>query len=259
MKVVSLHLYPLKSGAGISVQQMDWSEQGPVMDRFWMLVDPDGKFMTQRQFPQMALIRTQISNGKVRFTTAEANSMELPIQMKAPKSRSVQIWGQDVEADLQFQFAHDFFSDYLKTKCQLVQFSNQTQRPVKNLNHTVRFPDQYPVLLVNQKSIDDLNSKIQQPIDASRFRPNIVIDGEIPFSEDHWTSLKIGEHVFTNLKPCSRCKIITIDQKTGKSETSEVLTKLSEYRRFENKVNFGIHMIHSGNHPIRVGDAVEIL
>ena len=122
----------------------------------------------------------------------------------------------------------------------------------------VSFADGYPILLANSASLNDLNSKLSSPIEMNRFRPNIVVDGNLPFAEDNWKRIKIGDVSFKVAKKCARCHVININQDTGLS-SKEPLKTLSTFRKEGNKVNFGINLIPESTGIIHDKDSVVIL
>jgi uncharacterized protein YcbX len=125
-------------------------------------------------------------------------------------------------------------------------------------NEIVSFADAYPFLIIGQSSLDDLNSRLEEKLPMNRFRPNFVFDGGEPYEEDNWKKFKIGEVIFEAVKPCSRCVTTTIDQENA-AKTDEPLKTLSSYRMINNKVMFGMNLIHEGTGILRVGDEIEVL
>jgi uncharacterized protein YcbX len=89
---------------------------------------------------------------------------------------------------------------------------------------TTAFSDGFPLLLASEASLKDLNARLasrgKSAVPMERFRPNLVIDGKAPFEEDGWSRLRVlgksgGDTLFGVVKPCARCKMPTIDQRTG--------------------------------------------
>ena len=122
----------------------------------------------------------------------------------------------------------------------------------------VSFADGYPALLASEASLADLNSRLAAPVPMNRFRPNLVVDGTEAFAEDGWSRIRIGEVVFRVVKPCDRCVVTTIDQKTGKAG-KEPLRTLSRYRKKDGKVYFAQNLIPDAPGTLRRGDPVEVL
>ena len=127
-----------------------------------------------------------------------------------------------------------------------------------NSDIQVSFADGFPFLIISQASLDDLNSRLDSPVEMNRFRPNIVVSGSKPFEEDTWKEIQIGECRFQIVKPCARCEITTINQQTAE-RGKEPLRTLATYRRDGNKVLFGQNMVALNTGKISVGDAVKIL
>jgi hypothetical protein len=125
-------------------------------------------------------------------------------------------------------------------------------------NDITSFSDGYPVLLIGQASLDDLNGRLDQPVPMNRFRPNIVFSGGTPYQEDGMKHFKVDGLDFFGVKPCGRCVMTTINQDTG-SVGQEPLKTLSLYRTANNKVNFGQNVLHTGFGRIKVGDEIRII
>ncbi len=158
----------------------------------------------------------------------------------------------------------------MATNCRLVRLNENTKRKVnpfyavRKFQDVVSFADGYPILLIGEGSLDDLNSKLEKPIPMNRFRPNLVVKGSEAFAEDTWKKIRIGETIFHLVKPCARCVMTTIDQKTGISDGKEPLKTLATYRLVKksgkSKINFGQNLIaDSFGGIVKVGDKIEIL
>lgn len=261
--VQSLHLYPVKSCGGLTVPHFFVNSAGPEWDRQWMLVDNNGVFLSQRQYPQMALIKTQVDSEGMTIGFGQ-QFFRVSHGTQAKKTMMVQVWKDQVEAALEPQLFSDLLSQFLGVKCFLVRFSSTSKRPLsktaemKILAPQVRFSDKKPLLLVNTSSILDLESKSSESDLSARFRANIIVNGIAPFVEDQWQRIQIGEVVFSQITPCSRCKMIDIDPLTAEPR-GQILKTLAEYRRSENKINFGVHLVPENEGRISVGDQVLVL
>jgi hypothetical protein len=262
MKVLSLHLYPLKSCQGQKVETLTISSEGPVGDRQWMLIDDNGVFLSQRTVPKMATVQVMLNEqglslglGKQFFVAPASSAFKRPV--------SVEVWGTKFEAALEADLFSQAISQYLGLSCRLVRYAPFSKRsvgtPTASWQTEVRFSDSRPLLLLNTKSLEDLNQRLSTPVEMNRFRGNVIFEGVEPFEEDHWARIQVGEVVLSQPKLCSRCKIITLDQITGASAGSEPLKTLSGYRRDGNKVNFGVLWIPENAGVIKRGDSLQIL
>jgi len=121
----------------------------------------------------------------------------------------------------------------------------------------VSFADGYPLLMISEESLSQLNEKLTHPIKMDRFRANLIVKGGHPHIEDEYHDIQVGKVRLKALKPCSRCSVITIDQATTQ-KTKEPLATLSEYRKVGNKVLFGQNLIlqSSDDYEFKVGDLV---
>lgn len=238
-------------------------QKGFALDRRWMLVDSEGKFITQRVYPQMALLRTAISKDFLEVFNIDnpQDKIQIPLDAELEETMNVQIWDDKVNAALVNSSFDKWFSQMLSMDLRLVKMPESTQRKVNPKyaidNESVSFADGMPYLLIGQESLNDINSRIDHPVPMNRFRPSIVFSGGHPFMEDDFRSLQIGEIDFHVVKPCGRCVIITINQDTAE-KGSEPLKTLATYRTVDNKVMFGQNMIATSFGELKVGDQVQL-
>lgn len=263
-KLSELNIYPVKSLGGISLSEAEVTDRGLKYDRRWMIVDGDEKFLTQRTHPQMALLKTKINHNKLILShkTKDIPPLVIPINSKITETTIVNIWDELVTALLVGKYADEWLSDVLDCRCRMVFMPEETERFVNRSyaaqNEIVSFADAFPFLIIGQSSLDDLNSRLKEKVPMNRFRPNFVFNAGKPYEEDNWKKFKIGEVIFEAVKPCSRCVTTTIDQENA-AKTDEPLKTLSSYRMINNKVMFGMNLIHDGIGIVHVGDEIEIL
>jgi len=272
----SLHLYPIKSCAGISLEQATLGHAGlesqGVGDREWMLVDADsGLFLTQRQAPRMALIRPVLAAGALRVEAPGQASLEIPLAGGGHRSasRPIKVWTHECSALDEGDTAAAWFSACLGRPLRLVRFDPAHKRAsnrewtgdIEALN---RFSDGYPVLLISQASLDDLNDRLaeagREALPMNRFRPNIVLGGVGPYEEDYLLALTSDGVAFKPVKPCPRCPIPSIEQSTGVIGP-DPLDILSQYRSDERTggVIFGQNLVtlQGQGSTLRVGQVFE--
>ena len=255
-----LSIYPVKSLAGIELSQSDLQQTGLRFDRRWMVVSPDGKFLTQRSQPQMALVHTRIDNGQLTLSKQGMPDLLVPSIANTAQRMQVTVW-RDTLAVAHISNAVDsWLSEAIGVACQLVYFPDDVLRGVNpdyaKPGDITAFADGYPLLLISQASLDDLNSRLQQPLPMKRFRPNLVVTGCEPYAEDQWKNIQIGDIKLRVAKPCSRCATTTVDPETGQYTGKEPLRTLSKYRRQDNKVMFGQNLLHDNIGTLHVGDLV---
>lgn len=263
-----IYIYPIKSLGGISLVESFVEDRGLQYDRRMMLVDDEGIFITQRDFPQMALLKTEIKNEHLTVAHLNYNqSIEIPLQPANSFShykRKVKIWDDICEASIVSEEADNFFSDMIGLKCHLVYMPEDEKRIVDPQrkyvvdNHIVSFADGYPFLIIGQSSLNELNRRLEKPLPMNRFRPNFVFAGGRPFEEDNWKDFMIGDVKFRAVKPCARCVITTTDQETA-IRNQEPLKTLSTFRKIENKVMFGMNLVSYSEGLIKVGDKISLL
>ncbi|MDJ0833315.1 MAG: MOSC N-terminal beta barrel domain-containing protein, partial [Gammaproteobacteria bacterium] len=215
----SLHIYPIKSCQGINLDQAELTATGFRYDRHWMLVDSQGQFLTQRQYPQLARISTWLNDEALIVGSDNQQQLELPLVAADGPRRQVQIWNDQCNAAVVSPAASRWFSDYLGLECELVFLPESEQRRVDpdyaRSRQIVGFADGFPLLVLSRASIDLLNSKLEQAVDINRFRANIVIEGCPAHAEDDWTNISVGGIDIELAKPCSRCAIPSFDQSSA--------------------------------------------
>lgn len=259
--LTSIWIYPVKGVAGVSLEEAFVEPRGLANDRRWMFVDADGLFLSQRTHPKLALIRARVTPGGVVLEAPGQAPLAVPVPATDERV-SVTVWSSTVAALPAGAGASEWASAFLETDCRLVYMPADTIRPVNPAygrpGDHVSFADGYPALLASEASLADLNSRLAAPVPMNRFRPNLVVDGTEAFAEDGWSRIRIGEVVFRVVKPCDRCVVTTIDQKTGKAG-KEPLRTLSRYRKKDGKVYFAQNLIPDAPGTLRRGDPVEVL
>lgn len=253
--------FPMKSAAGQALERGELGPRGLEQDRHWMLVDLTGGFLTQRQLPRMALITTALDAAGALHLSAPGMP-PCPVRARPELRVAVRVWGDTCLAAACDEGTDAWLSDFLAQPCRLVYLPTAERRPVDphyaQPEDQVGFADGFPLLLISQASLDDLNTRLTAPIPMRRFRPNLVVAGSAPYAEDAWRVIRIGAIVMRVVKPCSRCPIPNVDPDTG-IPGSEVLRTLTRYRRRDNKVYFGQNLLHDGPGVLTVGMPVEIL
>jgi MOSC domain-containing protein len=266
MQVTALFIYPIKATTAISLEQAEVRPRGLAGDRRWVVVDDNGHFLQQRTHTKMALVKTTSQrNGGLLIS---ATDME-PLTVSPPigKERGqVTVWSDTVDAANAGPDAAAWFSRFLGLPCRLMFMDDAALRPVApeygQDGDVVSFADALPLLLATAASLADLNQRIgsKKQLPMSRFRPNLVVDGDAPWAEDQWKRVRVGQIEFEVTHPCARCVVTTTDQQTGeKSPDGEPLKTLATFRRGEKGVLFGMNLVPRNHGTIRVGDHVAII
>ncbi|WP_293312228.1 MOSC domain-containing protein [Pedobacter sp. UBA5917] len=262
--ISGLYIYPIKSLGGISLDQARLEERGLQYDRRWMLVDEEGTFITQRKYFELAMLAVNIVDGRlvISHKTQADQQVSFLLDEDNGKSFPVVIWndtaiGVEVSATVS-----NWFSDFLKFKVRLVKMPVTEKRMVDpryaSNDEVVSFADGYPCLLIGQSALDGLNEKLQNAVKMDRFRPNFVFTGGTPHIEDSFKTFYIGETLFSAVKPCARCVLITIDQQTGE-KGQEPLRTLAGYRTAGKKILFGQNLLHQHSGIIKLGDELKVV
>ncbi|MEZ0540376.1 MOSC domain-containing protein [Fibrella arboris] len=287
-------IYPIKSLGGVTVSDARIDAAGLQYDRRYMLVEPAGDFdapirqaadrrgtfITQRTVHPMALIDTAINVPENTLTVWHRHFpddvLTLPLVPSVDDNPiSVSIWdSEDVPAQLVSVDADAWFSRIIGKTCRLVYMPDTTRRTITSrhvrrdevADPIVSFADGFPVLLITQASLNELNRRVATTVDAplsmARFRPNLIVDGLCwPHDEDTWATVKLGEATLYGVKPCVRCVLTTIDPATG-NRGKEPLRTLATYRSRDNKILFGenfLPALTSVNQLLQVGDTIEVV
>ena len=263
LKLKTISIYPIKSLRGQDIVTCAVERKGLENDRRFMVVDPEGMFQTQREHARMALITPVLKSGMMTLSATGMDDLTFEVREQG-KRMMVEIWDSTgVESIDQGNAACEWLSDYLRMPARLVRIADDYQRKVSTEysiqpDDQVGFADGFPLLIISQESLDDLNSRMEQPIPMNRFRPNIVVSGTTPFAEDNWKRIRIGRVEMALVKPCARCNVPTINQDTA-LKGKEPNTTLATYRKINGKVMFGVNIIPITTGRLQIGDAVEIL
>ncbi len=259
----NLTYYPIKACRGFDVKESHVERMGLANDRRMMVVTPEGEFLTQREYPRLALIAPTLRDGTVELSAPDCDSIIVSIQTTGIPWQ-VHIWkSKGVQAIDQGDEAASWLSDWLGTAVRLVHFADGFKRRL-NADYRIReddhtgFADGYPILLISEESLQDLNSRLESPVPMNRFRPNIVVKGCEPFAEDKWKRIRIGGIEMAIVKPCARCVVTTIDKETLE-QSKEPLKTLNTFRKRVGGAMFGQNVIPLNAGRLEVGTSVEII
>jgi uncharacterized protein YcbX len=265
--LTNLNIYPIKSCRGIALDSARLDPTGLADDRHWMLVRPNGRFVTQRELPRMALIGNQVDVGGLTLTAPGMSVFAVPREV-AGESRAVTVWkfsGRGIDCG---EGAAEWVSRYLETPLRLVRFDASMPRECSEewtpgTRAITEFSDGYPILVISRASLAELNSRLPKALPMERFRPNLVIDGVGAYDEDRMLELRAGPVTLRIVKPCTRCSITTTDQQQGAVDGEEPLRTLKEYRfdKALRGVTFGqnVIVVRGVGEMLRVGEAFEVV
>jgi uncharacterized protein YcbX len=267
MQVCELNIYPIKSTRAITLDTATVEPWGLSGDRRWVLVDAEGIHITAREEPALLTISSQLVPGGLLLDDLWINE---PSGERVP----IRIHDSDLFGIPAGSAADEWFTSRLRRPdVRLVWCDDPTQRQLEPgyalIGDSTGFADGYPLLLTNAASLRQLNDWIAEgavergelpnrPLPMSRFRPNVVVSGAEPFAEDTWKRIRIGVVEFRVPKPCARCVMTTVDERTLERGKEPIRT-LARHRRWDGKTWFGMNLIPDGVGEIRLGDPVEIL
>ncbi|HEY0819228.1 MAG TPA: MOSC N-terminal beta barrel domain-containing protein [Rhizobacter sp.] len=255
--IAGLYVHPIKSCAGIGVREALLIETGLEFDRAWMVVDSQGRFLTQRELPRMALVKPTLKHTEVVLRAPGMLALHLAIDAVEEPTR-VTVWQDEVAAYDMGNLAAQWFSDFLGQTCRLVRFDPEQKRLSSkqwtgDLDAENAFSDGYPLLVTSEASLADLNERLAKrgaaPVEMNRFRPNLVLSGLDAFGEDHLDEIHFdtpeGDVVLKLVKPCSRCTIPSVDPATGEQghEPGDTLGTYRADARLDGAITFAMNAV----------------
>jgi uncharacterized protein YcbX len=234
-RISALYEYPIKSGAANPIDSLEITKDGLRFDRNWMVIDMQGKFITQRRFPKMALVHSVQEGNQLAISTPEnGNKVIIPLESRG-RTRLADVHTTTCVGIDCGKLVAEFFSDYLGIDCKLLQMHPEFKR-LKNCGR-VRFADSYSLSTISEETVSDVNNRIlangHAPVDIIAFRPNIVVANCLPYEEDTWKQISVNGVQLELVKPYARCDITTVNQLTGeknKDKTNEPLATLAQFR-----------------------------
>jgi uncharacterized protein YcbX len=262
--LTEIRVFPVKGLRGDTQDSAVAEPRGLEGDRRWMVVDTNGRFLSQRELPRMALLSARIEVGGIRLATAGQAPLFVPVPTQRD-AQAVRVWDDTVAALPAGPPASAWLTEALGAACALVFQADAASRPVRPTHavagDVVSFADAFPILLGAAESLADLNARLARPVPMLRFRPNLVVEGAPAWAEDGWRRVRIGNAIFRVVKACDRCIVTTIDPDTGdRPDPEEPLRTLKSFRRdARGRVYFGQNLVPERCGLVRVGDAVEVL
>ena len=257
IRIASLHLYPVKSCRGIAVDEALVVETGFELDRFWMVVDAEGRFVTQRQMPRMTLVKPTLRGDEVVLRAPGMLALHLSMDAVEEPCR-VRVWKDEMPAWDMGDLAAQWFSDFLGRKLRLARFDPAHKR-LSNTRWTRgaeapnAFSDGYPLLVLSSASLAAFNERLnaagQAGVAIERFRPNLVLDGLDAHGEDFLDEVRFetdtGAVRLRITKPCVRCEIPDIDPDTADASdvVGDVLASYRSDARVDGGITFGMNAV----------------
>ncbi|MGY5537340.1 MOSC N-terminal beta barrel domain-containing protein [Vibrio brasiliensis] len=256
-----INVYPVKSVGGLSLSTSWVEKQGLMFDRRFMLALADGSMVTARKYPQMVRVQANLSPDGVIFTEKGYSNLRIRYSEFKMQQAPAQVWSDNFVAYTTTDAADDWFSDVLGQRVELLYCGEQSNRVREKFGHNVSFADGYPLLVISEASLSELNRRSPETHSMDQFRTNLVVSGTEPFAEDGWKRIRIGEVEFEAVKPCERCILTTVDVDKGEFRASkEPLNTLSQFRANERGgVFFGQNLVALNEGVIHQGDKVEVL
>lgn len=256
-----IFIYPIKSTRALKLSTAEVELAGLAKDRRFMLVDPNGKFITARETPKLLSITAQPWQHGLEVSS-DSDALTLDIRTFSDRYQDVYIWDDLVQGQHCSELADQWFSNLLDRPCRLLYFGESTSRTTElKPEQPVSFADGYPLLLISDASLLELNRRCSQPLEMAQFRPNLVVKSILPFAEDRWKKIRIGDVEFEVVKPCIRCVMTTYQPDTlVPLANNEPIATLRSFRQDEaGGIIFGQNIVPLNEGTIKQGDIVKVL
>ncbi|MEQ9297021.1 MAG: MOSC domain-containing protein [Cyclobacteriaceae bacterium] len=258
--LTDIYIYPIKSMGGIRLETSLCEQRGLQYDRRWMLIDPTGKFVSQREHAHLSLVKLGLTADGLKLNYNNEERV-IPKSLSGTDHSDVQVWGDTCKAIIYNSEVNEWLSKILDLDVRLAYQVDEDRRYVDadfaRNGEVTSLSDGYPYLILGQSSLDLLNEKLTSPILINRFRPNLVFTGGEPHEEDQWADFSIGTAQFYGAKPCSRCQVPTINQESGEMGKEPIKT-LARYRNFNHKIKFGMNVLCSKEGKVKVGGEIVL-
>ncbi len=260
--ISDLFVYPIKSSKGINIQSSTILKTGFEFDRHFAIINAQNNIITARENANLLTITSEIDHQQLTLSHPDHETITINLTEIITSPIEVTIFKNDTVGKLLHNKANKWFSNILKEPCQLIKIDIQKLRKIKDdaNENKIAFTDAFPIHIVTTASINDLNNKLETPINDNRFRPNIIISGTNAYEEENWKTVFIGDCEFDVITPTERCSLITINPfSLEKDKQQEPLRTLAKNKGDSKKVKFGIYLIPKNSGTIYKTDTVKVL
>ncbi|WP_205957407.1 YcbX family protein [Pantoea stewartii] len=259
-----LFIHPVKSMRGLQVSHAWAANSGLTFDRIFMVTEPDGTFITARQFPEMVQFTPAVTPEGLFLQAPDGSQSLIRFADFTQTEAPTEVWGNTFTARIAPEAINQWLSAFFPRPVQLRWTGPQPSRRVKRFTEVpLGFADGYPYLLVNNASLGDLQQRCPASVRVEQFRPNLVVSGAPAWDEDNWAEITVGQVHFAVPKPCSRCVFTTVSVENGqKHPDGQPLATLQGFRTAQDgsgDIDFGLNLIALNSGIIRVGDDVKVV
>jgi len=259
--ISKLFIYPIKSCKGTEVESIKIMETGFEFDRHFAVLNSNNIIITSRENPKLLYVSCQITNDNLILSYPKKESIEINLNKEDNSSFKVSLFKKTTFGKTMDVKVNQWLSNVLEEPCSLIKIDTENLREVASnkLKNKISFTDAYPIHIITSASLNELNTKLKNPITDNRYRPNILISNTKPFEEENWKRVFIGNCEFEVITPTERCSLITINSLTlEKDKQQEPLRTLAKNKRGHKKVNFGIYLIPKNSGIISKNDIIKV-
>jgi len=266
IRIESLWIHPIKSCAAVRVERIELDDLGAVGDRRWMVVAAgSGAMVTQRTHPVMAMVAPVVRPDGLRLRDRNGRRHDLDVAFPGPGAATIDsvVWHDRVRGRDGGDQAAAWMSDALQAPVRLIHFDATAPRPLDPTfsppdRHT-GFADGFPLLVLSAAAVGSLNNHLAAPVDARRFRANVVLSGCGAHAEDGWQRIVVNDVVLDLVKPCERCSVPGVDPDSGTPDKVTVKAMATIRRGEDGAVYYGMNAIHGGPGWLQSGAAVTVV
>lgn len=222
-KIIDLNCFPVKSCAPVKQSSFYCHNLGIEYENLFdrcFVVSQNKKQLTARAYPKMVLIQPKVIGSELILSAPGKEDFILNVDelRKGAVNEKVECWFSKVVGIDAGDEVADWLSDFIigkKGVLRLIFYPHLY--PTKGVSKADQkykafkyedagsYHDKTSYMLINQGSIDELNTHLDHVVKPLQFRPNLVVKGPAAYVEDNWKWIRIGENVvFRVLRPCTR-------------------------------------------------------
>ncbi|MGH7141674.1 MAG: MOSC domain-containing protein [Minisyncoccia bacterium] len=242
LKVKTIWIFPVKSCGGIEMDSAKVCPYGFEHDHEFMVVDENGRMVSQREYPKLCLVRTALTDNMLHICLPSGESETINLLHEVEQKRTVQIHRDSAIGFVVHGPAAELFCDYLGARVGLVRHvPRECPRThycrEREMALPASFADGYAVLVTTRRSLKRFEELCDVTDAERRLRPQLILDSEDAYKpgiENRMFSIVTrnasGNYAALVLaKRSERCVIPSIDPQTGVSDPRVIVAMKHHY------------------------------